>query len=70
MWSGIREVYYGVPSESVERITGFDEGFKPGWLEEFKKRGITVYGNIERELGEQALRNYMEKGGTIYQPQR
>ena len=50
--------------------TGFDEGFKPGWLEEFKKRGITVYGNIERELGEQALRNYMEKGGTIYQPQR
>ena len=64
------EVYYGVPSESVERITGFDEGFKPGWLEEFKKRGITVYGNIERELGEQALRNYMEKGGTIYQPQR
>ena len=70
MWSGIREVYYGVPSESVERITGFDEGFKPGWLEEFKKRGITVYGNIERELGEQALRNYMELGGKIYQPAR
>lgn len=70
MWSGIREVYYGVPSESVESITGFDEGFKPGWLEEFKKRGITVYGNIERELGEQALRNYMEKGGKIYQPAR
>lgn len=55
MWSGIREVYYGVPSESVERITGFDEGFKPGWLEEFKKRGITVYGNIERELASRRL---------------
>ena len=70
MWSGIREVYYGVPSETVERITGFDEGFKPGWLEEFKKRGITVYGNIEPELGEQALRNYMVMGGKIYQPAR
>ena len=32
--------------------------------------GITVYGNIERELGEQALRNYVAKGGTIYKPQR
>jgi hypothetical protein len=29
-----------------------------------------VYGNIERELGEQALRNYMAKGGEIYQPKR
>lgn len=70
MWSGIREVYYGVPTESVERITGFDEGYKPGWLEEFKKRGIVVYGNIERELGEQVLRNYVAKGKTIYKPAR
>jgi tRNA(Arg) A34 adenosine deaminase TadA len=70
MWSGIKEVYYGVPSDSVEKITGFDEGYKPGWLEAFKKRGIIVYGNIELELGEQALRNYMAKGGEIYQPKR
>ena len=70
MWSGIKEVYYGVPSDSVEKITGFDEGYKPGWLEAFKKRGITVYGNIERKLGEQALRNYMARGGTVYRPGR
>lgn len=70
MWSGIKEVYYGVPSDSVEKITGFDEGYKPGWLEAFKKRGIIVYGNIERELGEQALRNYVAKGRVIYQPKR
>ena len=70
MWSGIKEVYYGVPSESVENITGFDEGFKPGWLEQFRKRNIIVYGNIEKELGEQMLRNYMAKGGKHYQPQR
>lgn len=70
MWSGIKEVYYGVPTESVEEITGFDEGYKPRWREEFKKRGIIVYGNIERELGEQALRNYVAKGKTIYKPSR
>ena len=70
MWSGIKEVYYGVPSSSVEQIAGFDEGYKPGWLQQFKKRGIIVYGNIERELGEQALRNYVAKGRIIYQPQR
>lgn len=68
MWSGIKEVYYGVPSESVERITGFDEGYKPRWREEFKKRGIVVYGNIECELGEQALQNYVDKGRKIYRP--
>jgi hypothetical protein len=70
MWSGIKEVYYGVPSGSVEEITGFDEGYKPGWLEEFRKRGIIVYGNIERELGEQVLRNYVAKGKKIYKPSR
>ena len=42
MWSGIKEVYFGVNSKSVEKITGFDEGFKPNWLKEFKKRKITV----------------------------
>jgi len=70
MWSGIKEVYYGVPSESVEKITDFDEGYKPGWLEQFRKLNIIVYGNIERELGEQMLRNYMAKGRKSYQPRR
>lgn len=70
MWSGIREVYYGISTESVESITGFDEGFKPNWLEEFKKRGITVYGNIERELGEQVLKEYMAEERIVYRPER
>lgn len=68
MWSGIKEVYYGVPSSGVERITGFDEGFKPDWLNEFKKRGITVYGNILPELGEEKLREYVNSGNVIYRP--
>lgn len=70
MWSGIKEVYYGVPSKSVEEITGFDEGFKPHWLEEFKKRGITVYGNIAPEVGEQVLQEYVKQGNVVYKPER
>ena len=70
MWSGIKNVYYGVPSKTVEEITGFDEGFKPNWFEEFKNRGITVYGNIESKLGEKELRKYMQAEKTIYMPSR
>ena len=70
MWSGIKEVYYGVPSKSVEKITGFDEGFKPHWFKEFKKRGIVVYGNIEPEIGENELHKYVNDGKEVYKPSR
>ncbi|HCB10860.1 MAG TPA: tRNA-specific adenosine deaminase [Cyanobacteria bacterium UBA11991] len=70
MWSGIKSVYYGVPSKDVERITGFDEGFKPHWFEEFKARGITVYGNIEPAAGEKELEYYMTSNKIVYKPQR
>ena len=70
MWSGIGAVYYGVPSNRVEAITEFDEGFKPDWFNEFKKRGITVYGNIEVEAGKKVLRDYVKNGKTVYQPKR
>ncbi len=70
MWSGIRAVYYGVPSITVEKITGFDEGFKPNWLHEFATRNITVYGNIAPESGERVLRDYVTNNGTIYKPKR
>ena len=70
MWSGIKAVYYGVPSNRVSKITGFDEGFKPNWLSEFKKRGITVYGQIETDAGEQVLKDYVKQGHTVYRPKR
>lgn len=70
MWSGIKAVYYGVCSKKVEQITGFDEGFKPDWLNEFKKRGITVYGNIETQAGEEVLAQYVQSGHTVYKPER
>ncbi len=70
MWSGIKEVYYGVPSSLVEKITGFDEGYKPNWLFEFKKRGIKVYGNISPKLGAEVLLQYKAEGRKIYKPER
>lgn len=70
MWSGIKAVYYGVPSNRVEEITGFDEGFKPDWFNEFKKRGITAYGNIAQEIGEAVLHDYVKQGNTVYKPER
>ena len=68
MWSGIKNIYFGVPSKRVEEITGFDEGFKPNWLEEFKQRGITVYGNIAQEEGEKILEQYIKTGKEVYKP--
>lgn len=70
MWSGIKAVYYGVSSDQVNKITGFDEGFKPNWLNEFKKRGITVYGQIETDFGEKVLKDYVSHGHTVYKPKR
>ena len=56
--------------QDVEKITGYDEGFKPNWLEEFSKRGIEVYGNIESELGKEVLKKYIADGKIIYKPLR
>ncbi|MCQ2562241.1 MAG: nucleoside deaminase [Alphaproteobacteria bacterium] len=70
MWSGIKAIYYGVPSNRVTKITGFDEGFTQNWHKEFKKRGITVYGQIEQDAGEKILKDYVAQGHTIYKPKR
>ena len=70
MWSGIKNVYFGVYSKDVEAITGFDEGYKPNWIEQFKQRGINVYGGIEQEYGKKVLAKYVKSGNTIYKPNR
>ncbi len=70
MWSGIKNIYYGVHSKDVEAITGFDEGYKPEWLAQFKERGINVYGGIEQEIGKKYLQEYVKQGNTIYKPER
>ena len=68
MWSGIKEVYFSVNSKDVENITGFDEGFKPNWFDEFKKRDILVCGNIEENLGKEILQYYINSGKKVYKP--
>lgn len=70
LWSGIKAVYYGLPSKRVEEITGFDEGFKPKWFDAFQKRGITVYGNIAPKEAEEVLKNYVQNGHIVYKPER
>lgn len=70
LWSGIKKVYFSVSTKDVEEITGFDEGFKPNWEQEFKKRGIEVYGGIEVEKGKEILKKYVASNKTIYKPAR
>ena len=70
LWSGIKAVYYSVPSNRVTKITGFDEGFKQDWHKEFKKRGIAVYGQIEQDMGEKNLKDYVTQGHIVYKPDR
>jgi tRNA(Arg) A34 adenosine deaminase TadA len=70
LWSGIKEVYYSVPSDEVENITGFDEGFKPHWFREFKKRKVVVCGDIAVDTGEEVLEEYTKEKHTIYKPKR
>lgn len=70
LWSGIKRVFYSVPSSQVEEITSFDEGFKFNWLKEFSARGISVYGNIATSLGEQELKKYIEQNNEVYKPSR
>ena len=67
LWSGIERVVYGVSTAAVERITGFDEGVKPLWREEFAKRGIEVKGPICEDVGEKALSLYVQRKGVVYQ---
>lgn len=68
LWSGISRVVYGVATEAVERITGFDEGFKPNWQAEFAKRKIEVVGPVVPEVGEAVLAEYMRRQGVVYAP--
>ena len=70
LWSGIRKVVYGVPSEAVERLDGFDEGFKPQWKAEFAKRGIEVVGPVAQSAGEEVHREYVRRHPTVYMPNR
>jgi tRNA(Arg) A34 adenosine deaminase TadA len=65
-WSGVRRVIIGAPGSVAEGI-GFDEGPKKrNWKKELEKRGITVICGVEHEAAAQVLRDYVSRGGKIY----
>lgn len=70
LWCGIERVVYGVSTPDVERITGFDEGFKPKWRDEFAEHGIEVVGPLLEDLGRSVLADYVRREGVIYQSKR
>jgi len=70
LWSGINRVVFGIGTKDVERIAGFDEGFKPNWREEFARRGICVIGPVLPDLGCRVMEAYMRHQGTIYSPRK
>jgi len=69
-WSGVRHLVCGARDEDAEQI-GFDEGMKPAdWVRSLEERGITVERDILRDEAASVLREYVEKGGEIYNARR
>jgi len=65
-WSGVKRLVCGARDEDARSI-GFDEGPKlPNWVEALEQRGITVVRDVLREEAVSILREYAERGGTIY----
>ena len=65
-WSGVRRLLAGARDEDA-RAVGFDEGPKmTDWQEQLRDRGIDVVVDIERDTGAEVLREYVERGGPVY----
>ncbi len=65
-WSGVRHLVCGPRDEDAEEI-GFDEGLKPAdWVRSLEERGIGVERDILRAEAISVLREYVQKGGEIY----
>ena len=66
LWSGIRRLVYAATDADVRAI-GFDEGPKhPHWIEELRRRGIEVSGEVLRPQAQAVLAAYRERGGVVY----
>ena len=65
-WSGIHHLTCGARAEDARAI-GFDEGpIHPNWIDELKRRGITVDIDICRDEAKDNLNLYAEAEGVIY----
>lgn len=67
LWSGVRSLVIAGSDDTVEKITGFDEGpIHPDWIDEFKKRGIDVLDNVLRDEACAVFREFAESGSPVY----
>ncbi len=65
-WSGIKHLAYAATSADAQGI-GFDEGAKhPHWIQELKKRDLSVTPEIHREQAVSVLKTYQQQAGHIY----
>jgi tRNA(Arg) A34 adenosine deaminase TadA len=65
-WSGVRSLVCGACDEDM-RSVGFDEGAKPqDWADGLEARGIAVRRDVLRENAAAVLREYVAKGGIVY----
>lgn len=66
-WSGVKAVAYATDSQTVEKITGFDEGpMPPDGVAALQSRGIAVSQGVLVEEGIEILKSYVKEGGLIY----
>lgn len=67
IWSGVRSLVIAGSDDSVERITGFDEGPMPhDWQGELEKRGIRVMDNVLYDEAVAVFRAFAASGATVY----
>ena len=65
-WSGVSSVLIAAREDDA-RSVGFDEGNRPAdWVEDLRRRGISVTEDVLRGEAVAVLQNYLEGGGVIY----
>ncbi|HEX9993474.1 MAG TPA: nucleoside deaminase [Acidimicrobiales bacterium] len=65
-WAGVARLVCAASDEDARAI-GFDEGNKPAnWVEGLERRGIEVTCGVLREEAVAVLRDYVARGGPIY----
>jgi len=68
LWSGVRRLVIAARTEDVQAI-GFDEGpvFRESWTH-LERKGVRIVRDVCREDAVSVLRDYVRRGGLIYNP--
>jgi tRNA(Arg) A34 adenosine deaminase TadA len=66
-WSGIRSLVIAGSDDTVERLTGFDEGpIHPNWRAELAARGIELIDGVGYERACELFRAFAASGAPVY----